>query len=69
MPLTEIVKLRCNAGCLLAVPLDDVEVRQDVEADLDEELEAEQGEDGEINIGELRSEGPTLQDVRHRASL
>lgn len=60
------VKLSCYPGRLLAVALHDVEVAEDGEADLHEELEAEEGEDGEVDIGQLLRERPALLQHRHR---
>lgn len=65
MPLAEIVEL-CGDSCrLLPVPLDHVEVCEDVQADLDEELEAEQCKDGQVDVGVVRAEWPLLQKVSH----
>lgn len=52
-----IIKLCRYPGCLFTVPPDDVEVCQQVEGDLNKELEAEQSQDAEVNIGQLDREG------------
>lgn len=65
VPLAEIVELCGDARCLLPVPLDHIEMCEDVQADLDKELEAEQGEDGQIDVGVPRAEWPLLQKVSH----
>jgi len=54
---TMVVELCWYPGGLFAVSADDVEVRQQVERDLNEELEAEQRQDAEVNTGQPRHEG------------
>lgn len=49
--LTKIIELCRYPGCFLAVPSDDVKVGEAVEAYLNKELEAEQCQYGEVNIG------------------
>ena len=58
---TIIVELFRNPRSLLSVPTDDVEVRQQVERDLHEELEAEQSQDAEVNIGQLGRKRPVVE--------
>ena len=60
------VKFSRYPGRLLAVAFHYVEVTEDGEADFHKELETEQGEDGEVDVRELLSEGPAFFDHRHR---
>ncbi|XP_059765785.1 uncharacterized protein LOC132356727 [Balaenoptera ricei] len=60
------VKFSRYPGRLLAVAFHYVEVTEDGEADFHKELETEQGEDGEVDVRELLSEGPAFFYHRHR---
>lgn len=51
VPLSKIIKLFCNAGSLLPIPLHHIEVGENIQADLDKELDAKQSEYGEVDIG------------------
>lgn len=50
------VKLCSYPGCLRTVPLHYVEVAQDAKADLHKQFEAEEGEYGEVDIGQVLGE-------------
>lgn len=59
--LAVIVELGRYPGCLFAVAPDDVEVRQQVEGNLHKELKAEQGQDTEVDVGQLGRKGLAAQ--------
>ena len=62
------VKLGRYPSRFLAVAFHYVEVAEDGQADFHKELEAEKGEDGEVDIGELLGERPVFLHHRHRCS-
>lgn len=51
--LTVIIELCWYPGCLFAVPTDNVEVRKQVQGNLHKELKAKQGQNTEVDVGQL----------------
>lgn len=66
--LTVIIELCWYPGCLFAVSPDNVEVRKQVQGNLHKELKAKQGQDTEVDVGQLgrkRLVGQISRRLRH----
>lgn len=66
--LTIIIELCWYPGCLFAVPPDNVEVCKQVQGNLHKELKAKQGQDTEVDVGQLgrkRLVGQIPRRLRH----
>lgn len=66
--LTVVIELCWYPGCLFAVPPDNVEVCKQVQGNLHKELKAKQGQDTEVDVGQLgrkRLVGQISRRLRH----